>query len=303
MNRILIKDIRQTDDANLISTVQIRRKTKKLYNSGATAIEFLLSDISGVMKGIKFTSGEEDIDQIFEDVRLGDIYEISGTYSTRFNSFKISMLKKIDDFNLQDFIEIPDIDVESLMKAIETVIEGLENIHLKNLSKFIFKDNEIMEKFKSAPSAIRMHHAYPRGNLEHIVGVMKVCKTLIDYYKATKNPNINEDLLLFGAIFHDIGKIFAYKEYNGIIIKTEQGEKLDHITLGNIFMSKAISSFRDFPEKLKLDILHLILSHHGREDWGSPVPPKIPEAQILHLADLIDSRFKKSLEGKFQMDL
>lgn len=306
MGRITIEQIIEGNAANIISTFQIKQKEKKEYKSSTKAIELLLSDNSGVLPSRKFISPGESIDKIFQDIKKGDIYEIAGSYNSKYNSLTISSLKKIEEFNLEDYITIPTIDDELLMEEIKSVIEELEDQDLKNLCEFVFQDDDFTKKFRLCPSAIKHHHAYIKGNLEHIVSVIKICKNLFDFYNhshnISQNPYINKDLILTGAIFHDVGKIFSYKEHNGIVSNTEEGAKISHVILSNNFLLKILDNFKDFPEKLKTDLLHLILSHHGKIEWGSPITPQTPEAEILHLADLIDSRFKKSLEGKYSIE-
>ncbi|MHA1300674.1 MAG: 3'-5' exoribonuclease YhaM family protein [Candidatus Helarchaeota archaeon] len=299
MGRITIQRILEENEGNKISTFQIRQKSKKTYPSGVIAVELELSDLTGHMKSKLFTS-DKQADKILSEMKVGDIYEISGSYSFQYKSFTIGSLNKIHDFNLKDFVIIPDINADALMDEIYSIIEELENPHLKKLCEIAFQDKELVEKFKKIPSAKKYHHAYPSGNLEHVVGVLRICKTLIDFYHDPKNPHINKELLFVGAIFHDIGKVFTYNEHNGVVTLTEEGSKIDHIVLGNNFILQLINKLDDFPKELEINLLHMILSHHGRIDWGSPVIPVTPEAELLHYADLLDSRFKKALEGKFE---
>ncbi|MHA1378355.1 MAG: HD domain-containing protein [Candidatus Helarchaeota archaeon] len=299
MNRITIQQILHGDVGNLLSTFQIRRKGKKKYPSGAIAVELDLSDLTGQFKSKYFTT-DESADKIISKIKLGDIYEFIGSYSNQYKSFTIESLKKIENYNLNDFVFIPDINADALMDEINTIIEGLQNQYLIKLCDVIFKDKELVAKFKKIPSAKKYHHAYPCGNIEHVVGVLRICKTLIEFYHNHDNEHINKDLLYVGAIFHDIGKIFTYKEHNGVITVTEEGSKIDHIVLGNNYILKMIERIENFPKDLEINLLHMILSHHGRIDWGSPVEPRTPEAELLHYADLLDSRFKKALEGKYE---
>ncbi len=301
MNRITVEQIKKGHEVNSFK-LQIRRKTKQFFPSGAKSIDYDLGDATGVLKGRKFYDDNDDIKSFYDDIKIGDICEITGSYSLKFKSITIDTLKKTQDIDLEEFVKIPKIDEKQLMNEITSVIEGLKNIHLKNLCKLVFQDEELIKKYKNIPSATKYHHSYPKGNLEHIVGVLRICKTLLNLYKPYQNSNINKDLLLTGVIFHDIGKAFTYTLHNRIATVTEMGAKIDHIVLGNNYILKMIENFEDFPEKLKIDLTHLLLSHHGRKEWGSPVTPKTPEAEILHLADLLDSRFKKALEGKFVID-
>ncbi|NVM01323.1 MAG: HD domain-containing protein [Candidatus Helarchaeota archaeon] len=300
MNRISVEQIKNGHEGNSFK-LQIRRKMKQSFPSGAKSIDYELADATGSIKGRKFINKDDEIKSLFDDIKIGDICEITGSYSLKYKSITIDTLKKTQEFNLEEFVKIPKIDDEQLMNEIRSVIEGLENPHLKNLCKYVFQDEEFVKKYKSIPSATKYHHTYPKGNLEHIIGVLRICKTLLNLYDTSQNRYINRDLLLTSVIFHDVGKLFTYELHNGIGKVTELGAKIDHIVLGNNFILKQIENFKDFPESLKIDLTHLLLSHHGRKEWGSPVTPKTPEAEILHLADLLDSRFRKALEGKFTL--
>ncbi|MFX1452410.1 MAG: HD domain-containing protein [Promethearchaeota archaeon] len=301
MNRISVEKIIKGYEGKSFK-LQIRRKTKQFFSSGYKSIDYELADATGSIRGRKFINLDEDIDKLFDEIKIGDICEINGSYTPKYNSITIDSLQKTNDFNLEDYVKFPKIDDEQLMNEINSVIESLENLYLKNLCKFVFQDEAFVKKFRTIPSATKYHHSYPKGNIEHIVGVLRICKTLLNLYETSQNPHIDKDLLLASAIFHDVGKVFTYELHNGIAKVTEIGAKIDHIVLGNNFILEKIENFKNFPESLKIDLTHLLLSHHGRKEWGSPVTPKTPEAEILHLADLLDSRFKKALEGKFVED-
>jgi 3'-5' exoribonuclease len=148
--------------------------------------------------------------------------------------------------------------------------------------------------YTHSPSAISHHHNYIGGNLEHTVGVIRLCKNISEMY-----PNINKDLLLSGALLHDIGKLKEYT-YEAAIDISDEGNFIGHIVIGEQWIREKIKELKangkDFPVVLENQLVHLILSHHGKYEWGSPKMPKIVEACILHQADLMDSQVKNYLQ-------
>ena len=165
----------------------------------------------------------------------------------------------------------------------------------KRLLHLFFDDPVFIDAYKHSPSAITHHHNYVGGNLEHVVGVLRLCKNISNMY-----PGMNWDLLLSGAILHDIGKLKEYR-YVAAIDKTEAGNFIGHIVIGDRWIHEKIQALRsrgiEFPEDLEQHLTHLILSHHGKYEWGSPRLPKTIEACVLHQADLMDSQVKKYIQN------
>jgi 3'-5' exoribonuclease len=150
-------------------------------------------------------------------------------------------------------------------------------------------DEDFLLKFKLAPAATSFHHAYRGGLLEHTLSVVNLCDKF-----ATAYENINRDILISGAILHDIGKVIEYN--NKTFKRTDEGKLLGHIAIGITIVDKKAKKIREFPEKILNAIKHLILSHHGELEWGSPVQPATVEAVLLHYADNIDSKIQTFME-------
>jgi 3'-5' exoribonuclease len=161
-------------------------------------------------------------------------------------------------------------------------IEGLENKHLKQLLRLFMSNKKFVNDYKTSTAAVRYHHAFQGGLLEHSLNVAKICDKATDIY-----DNLNRDLLIAGAILHDVGKI---KEYSsGVNLKmTNTGRLLGHITIGYGWVLEKISQIKGFPPDLSDRLLHIILSHHGHLEYGSPKRPKIMEAFIVYHADHLD---------------
>jgi 3'-5' exoribonuclease len=151
------------------------------------------------------------------------------------------------------------------------------------LRKF-FSDQEFVKKFQAAPAGKSWHQAYLGGLLEHTLNVVQICEFVCQLY-----PGANRDLLITGAILHDIGKIYEYK-YPEIIDYTDEGRLIGHITIQDALVTERIGEIKNFPTDLKNQLRHALMSHHGEKEMGSPKRPKTLEAVILHFADNLDAQ-------------
>ncbi|MCK5112841.1 MAG: HD domain-containing protein, partial [Thermoplasmatales archaeon] len=173
-------------------------------------------------------------------------------------------------------------------------IKEIKNEQLKNLLSMFFDDPEFVNEYIHSPSAMSHHHNYVGGNLEHAIGVIRLCKNICEMYSG-----MNRDLLICGAILHDVGKLKEYK-YGAAIDMTEEGNFIGHIVMGDRWIKEKIEEIRnngnEFSKELETWLSHLVLSHHGRYEFGSPRMPKIVEACVLHYADLMDSQVKNYIQ-------
>ncbi len=178
-------------------------------------------------------------------------------------------------------------NMDELIIHFEQLVQSIEDPYLKQLIQQIFTAH-LKEQFFRTPAAKRIHHNYPGGLLEHTDRVADLCLKVADSY-----PELNRDLLLCGALLHDIGKVAEYQ--NGITPQyTTEGKLLGHIVMGSEMISQCIRELHSaglaFPERLEWMIKHMILSHHGSLEFGSPVIPLFPEAFVLHEADNLDAK-------------
>ena len=175
-------------------------------------------------------------------------------------------------------------NIEQLFTELILKKQTISNKYLNKLiDKILVKDKEFSEKFKQAPGASKLHHAYRGGLMEHTVSVVNLCLLFAKQY-----TSVNKDILVAGALLHDIGKVEEYD--NKTFKRTDIGKLLGHISIGISLIDRKISSIKNFPAKLEYAIKHLIASHHGELEWGSPVQPATIEALLLHYADNIDSK-------------
>jgi len=164
------------------------------------------------------------------------------------------------------------------------LIKKIRDPNLRTLSERFFADHNFVEQFKKAPAAKNFHHNFIGGLLEHTLSVCKLAGQVSAHY-----PDLDEDLLMAGAFLHDIGKIKEFK-YTTWIDYTDEGRLLGHLVLGVAMIDEKLAAMKKFPEETALLLKHLILSHHGEYDFGSPKRPKFLEAFALHTVDDLDAK-------------
>ncbi|NLP17660.1 MAG: HD domain-containing protein [Firmicutes bacterium] len=188
--------------------------------------------------------------------------------------------------NLADFQRASERDRREMVEEIRELVGGLENPYLRELIHTFIQNREFLLAFADAPAAKSIHHAYVGGLLEHTLETVSICLHLETLYPRY----LNRDLLVAGAILHDIGKIKEYDAHTLNFEITDSGKLFGHITLGHQMVKEAIEGVEGFPPDLAAELLHMILSHHGQRDWGSPEPPKTMNAFALHHADYLGAQ-------------
>jgi len=266
------------------SVFVVARKQVKKKKNGEDYCTVTLQDKGGSINGVIWTEvfrntydfGEGDFVKV-----KGNVKEYKGGRQLVISS--MSKVENKEDIEYSDFIRTTKKDVEGMFSEIKSYIESVENNYLRKLLDLYLKDKKFVEDFKSATAAVQYHHAYRGGLLEHTLAVTKICDAVSKIYN-----NLNYDLLISGSILHDIGKIREYK--TGVTTKvTDEGKLLGHITIGYGWVLEKIKQIKSFPEDLKERLLHIILSHHGHKEFGSPKRPKILEAFIVYHIDHMDA--------------
>lgn len=293
--KTFIKNIKSS--GRISSQFVVSDKVIKRASSGRKYIDILLKDKTGEIIGRIFP--DNYVKDIINTINIGKIYRILGNVnefphgSGRFNII-VNEFKQLseEEYDINDFIKISDTNQEELKSEIKITIKEIKNENLKKLLNSFFDDKEFTEEFYSSPSAIIHHHNYIGGLLEHTAEVLKICKTTAEIF-----PELNKDLLYTGAILHDVGKIRIY-DYDMVRIKHNTiGKLLDHLFISTDMVKEKMHEI-EMPKELEIEVLHLILSHHGKviNGWGSPVNPQTPEAVTLHYADNLDAKVKKILQ-------
>lgn len=200
----------------------------------------------------------------------------------------IHRLRRLEDHEVDfaDFFPCSDRDPEEMFAELQTVISGIANPHLHALLDSFFCDQRLAAAYKIAPAAKSIHHACRGGLIEHVLSLCDLCRFAAAHYKG-----IDLDLLLTGAILHDVGKVeeLTYQRSFGY---SADGQLLGHIVIGLRLIGEKIAALPSFPPKLRTLVEHLIISHHGELEFGSPKLPAFPEALLLHHLDNVDSKME-----------
>jgi 3'-5' exoribonuclease len=218
----------------------------------------------------------------------GQAHEYRGTLQV-----KVERLKTLrrEDISEEDYLPTTEKDRRALAEEILRAGRSFENGHLRELFESLVSDEEFWEAFCEAPAAKGMHHARVGGLLEHSASCLRIADGLAEIYP------VDRDLLLFGAIFHDVGKVRELSWDAGSFAYTKEGRLLGHVVLGERLVAAHVAGLPGFPEELALRISHLLLTHQGKLEYGSPERPKTFEALLVHLVDNLDARAAMYLES------
>ena len=217
----------------------------------------------------------------------GHAHEYRGTLQVKVERLRV--LRR-EDVSEEDYLPATDQDRQALADEILLAGRGFENAHLRDLFELMASDEEFWEAFCEAPAAKGMHHARIGGLLEHSVSCLRIARALAGLYP------VDRDLLLFGAIFHDVGKVRELSWGGGGFAYTKEGRLLGHVVLGERLVASYVAALPDFPEELRLRISHVLLSHQGEMEYGSPERPMTLEALLVHFVDNLDARIAMYLE-------
>jgi 3'-5' exoribonuclease len=230
----------------------------------------------------------DDAEALAAKFQNGDFVRVTGTveeYRERPN-LKITKLEKIspESVDRTDFQRATARDVEAMWAQLRGAVDSFTDENLKALVFAFLDDPELAPRIKSAPAAKYMHHAWVGGLLEHVVDLLEFCDLAAKHF-----PLIHRDLLLTGAILHDIGKVYELK-WDLAFDYTRQGQLVGHISIATRMLDLKLRSIPGFPKRLHMLVEHMILSHHGAYEFGSPKLPMIPEAVLLHYLDNIEAK-------------
>ena len=187
-------------------------------------------------------------------------------------------------WSLADFLPETDRDIKEMEEELAALLGTLTNSWLSRLLNSFFADPEVMALYRVAPAAKGMHHVYLGGLLEHSLAVASLVDAVVPLYKG-----INRDLLIAGALLHDVGKVREMK-FSRSFDYSDEGKLIGHITIGVEMIHERVCQIPGFPPELAMQLKHLILSHHGQYEYGSPKRPKTIEATVLNYLDDLDSK-------------
>jgi 3'-5' exoribonuclease len=255
-----------------------------MAKNGRSYMTLKLMDATGEVEGRIWDRVEELSEQFDKD----DFLQVAGKASVYMGKMQlvIQQLERVDEsrVDIADFLPVTDRRQEEMLEELTSLINTFEEPYLKSLMQSFQEDSEFMACYTRAPAAKSMHHAYLGGLLEHSLAVAALAQDISKRY-----PDLQRDLLIVGALLHDVGKI-AELRYQRSFEYTDAGKLLGHIMIGVELLDEKIRQVDGFPEELAVHLKHLLLSHHGQYEYGSPKRPKTIEAVILNFIDDLDSK-------------
>jgi len=283
MDKIWVNDLHaHLGQADVVSTFLVTEKSLREGKRGMY-LRMRLMDKTGDVAGNVWNNASA-LGKLFEK---GDVVKVKGSVGEFKDQvqFTVNKLRKMgeDEYELQDYMRSSDKDLNSLMEQMQGFIQSIKNEQLQQLLTNIFADQEFLAQFKKCPAAKNWHHNYIGGLLEHTMAVTKICGFAADLYP------VDRDVLVAGAILHDIGKVFEY-EVSSAIDFTDEGRLVGHLCIGDDFVTQKAREIADFDQRTLMKMRHLILSHHGEMEKGAARLPQTLEAMVLHYADNMDAQ-------------
>ena len=255
--------------------------------NGASFARLTLADKTGELNSFIWDKPIEKT----EGIETGDAVGVAGIAEAIDRGrlrVKLEKIKKLEDSEIDLTLLVPASirDAVDMMAELEGLVSTIEDGHIKMLISRILDRADFREAFMKTPAAKGVHHNFIGGLLEHTLSVMNACNAL---YPAFARYGLNRDIILAGALLHDIGKIIEYTSAKMIDVTTE-GRLIGHIYISAKFTDEEVEKIDGFPKELRLHLIHLILSHHGQLEFGSPKVPMTKEAMFLHMIDDLDAK-------------
>ena len=286
MKDFFIADCCQQENKIITSSFVVVSKQIKPKKTGEPYLALTLGDRTGQIEAKMWDNVEDFIDSFEQD----DFLKVKGLVNKYKNRFQLTIhkLRRMQESEIEyaDYLPKTTKDIGELWQTLASFVASFENPHLKALLELFMADAEIAERYRNAPAAKSLHHAYIGGLLDHVVSLFRSCNLVCRNY-----PQINRDLLLTGAFLHDIGKIYELT-YNRSFTYTTRGQLLGHMIIELEMLQAKIVQLPSFPPELRTLLEHLIISHHGHYEFGSPKLPMFPEALMLHYMDDLDSKME-----------
>lgn len=295
MKDFFVRDCQQHENQTITSSFAVASKQVKTKKNGELYLAVTLADRSGQVQANMWDNIADSINAFEQD----DFVKVKGMVQKYNGRWQLTLhkVRKLGDAEIDysDYLPKTSKDIEQLWRTLGDFVETFENPWLKRLVKDFMADESIAVAYKNAPAAKTLHHAFVGGLLDHVVSLFTVCDLAVRNY-----PQVNRDLLLTGAFLHDIGKIHELA-YQRSISYTTKGQLLGHMIIELEMLHEKLFHIPGFPDELKILIEHLIISHHGQYDFGSPKLPMFPEALMLHYLDDLDSKME-SMRAQFERE-
>lgn len=291
MQRKSVSELKKGDVIDQVFLVQ--KKELKTTRNGKSYIQAQFSDRTGAIIGRMWDATEA----LFQSFNDSDFVKIRGTLDTYQNNLQLIFkgVSKVDSskVSIEDFLPRTQRDIGKMLQELKDLISSINNPYLKRLLTLFLEDADFCKALCSAPAAMEYHHAFIGGLLEHTLSLANAGMKMVDNY-----PVLNRDLLLTGIIFHDIGKTRELSYERGFQY-TDKGQLVGHLVMGTVMVEEKAKQITDFPGELLSVLQHIILSHHGEYQFGSPRLPQTAEAIALHYLDNLDAKmfaFEKAVK-------
>jgi 3'-5' exoribonuclease len=294
MKDIYIADLANFDEGKLFDGFfLVLLKQQRTTKSNKPYLNLILGDKTGQLEGRIWEPSDP---RIAKDFDRGDVVKARGSASRfddrlqmKIDQLRVALTAEVDK---SDLMPSTTQDVGVLWRALLSFVASFRNEDLKRLLTTLLADPALAEAYREAPAAKQLHHAWLGGLLEHVVSLLTLADRIAPHY-----PLLDRDLLLTGVILHDIGKIHELSWEIGFEY-TVEGVLLGHIQMGSALVERTIDSLPNFPPRLKTLVLHEILSHHGKLEFGSPKLPMTPEALALSFIDDLDAKMQ-AIQNEF----
>ncbi len=282
MKSPLVRDLKPNETTTAIFLVQSKEIRQK--KTGEPYLSLVLSDRSGDMEA-KMWDGVAEVMSTFDRDDFVKVRGIASLYNNRMQ-FTVHKIRPVEngEADPSDFFPASLRDPEEMWAELRAIVSGLTNRDIRQLLDLVLDDPEIAPKFKFAPAAKTIHHAFRSGLLEHVLSLAGLAKAVAGHYKT-----LDLNLLLAGVVLHDIGKIYELS-FDRAFSYTVEGQLLGHISIAIRILADKFRELPNFPPELRNLIEHLVLSHHGKYEFGSPRLPVFAEALVLHYLDDLDSK-------------
>jgi 3'-5' exoribonuclease len=272
------------DKQPIQSVFLVKEKFLLKGKNGKNYLSVVFADRTGAIDGRIW----DNVDETASLFQTGDFVRVKGMVQL-FQNRKQLVVHKVEraptgEFDLKDFVQVSAVDPKEMFARLLELVQSIRDPRIKQLTLDVIQDPTIQPKLLQYPAAKTIHHAYWGGLLEHILSICQIMQFLSEHY-----PKLNRDLLYFGAIFHDVGKLWEL-DYEGGTTYTDGGRMLGHLVMAVELVEKFAARQSDFSEELKMVLKHIVLSHHGKLEYGSPKTPQFLEAFIVAFIDDFDSK-------------
>jgi 3'-5' exoribonuclease len=295
MKDFFITDCGQQENKVITSTFVVVSKQVKPKKTGDPYLALVLGDRTGQIEAKMWDNVEDALDAFEQD----DFLKVKGLINKYKNRFQLTIhkLRRLGDSEIDysDYLPKTTKNVDELWQTLAEFVASFQDPHLKLLVRAFMDDPRIAPAYRNAPAAKTLHHAYIGGLLDHVVSLLRSCDLVCRNY-----PQVSRDLVLTGAFLHDIGKIHELT-YTRSFSYTTRGQLLGHMVIELEMLQEKLACIPDFPDELKTLLEHLIISHHGEYEFGSPKLPMFPEALLLHYMDDLDSKME-SMRAHFERE-